>query len=400
MRRSILAAILLSALIVPACTGPDADVSGVSRRDSAGIAIVENTAPLWPGDSAWLVGAEPLVSIGAADGPDEYTFGSVWDLAVLEDGTIVVGDQLSRELSFFDRSGRFVWKVGGEGEGPGEFRSLLGVKRYRGDSILAFDYARARITVFGADGGYGRVIMNPFSRTDNYWLAGALPRGALVLTSPGRSMMPGPPGVRMDSTRVIVLESDGSVGDTVGAFGIGLKRVDERGFSHPLRFGLVGLFAMSDDQLVWGDAVAYEFRVHDPTGRPIRLVRRAHDQQPVTDETIDRLKRWYRDNVAMPGGEARLEQVLDAMEFAEVIPAYSQLHVDATGHVWVGRYHYSLSRPTEWDVFAPDGRWLATVHMPEQFQVKHIGTDRLVGVRAGAMGVEYVEVYGLRKAGW
>src|SRR5688572_2268538 len=107
--------------------GPDrgATTSQFVTRDSASVTIVENAAPIWT-DSAdvWRVQAEPAVTIGVVEGAPEYQLFRVRHALRLEDGAIVVADGGSREIRFYDSAGRHIRSIGGDGEGPGEFRVI------------------------------------------------------------------------------------------------------------------------------------------------------------------------------------------------------------------------------------------------------------------------------------
>src|SRR5680860_99377 len=64
--------------------------------------------------------------IGSVAGPEEYSFGQIQDLATRRDGSIFVVDLHPQSIRQFDHAGEFVRQIGREGEGPGEYRSLLG----------------------------------------------------------------------------------------------------------------------------------------------------------------------------------------------------------------------------------------------------------------------------------
>jgi len=105
-------------------------------RDSAGISIVESSAPEWAHGTGWTVEPTPVVSIGSADGAPECQLTNVSAVVELSDGRIVVADGGSMQLRTYTPDGRCVRAVGGRGRGPGEFSRVTVVSRYRGDSIL------------------------------------------------------------------------------------------------------------------------------------------------------------------------------------------------------------------------------------------------------------------------
>jgi hypothetical protein len=71
---------------------------------------------------------------------------------------IVVASAGSNELRFFSPDGEFLRQAGREGGGPGESRALWSVSRYRGDSLVAYDFQLRRVTVFTPEWGASRII--------------------------------------------------------------------------------------------------------------------------------------------------------------------------------------------------------------------------------------------------
>ncbi len=131
-------------------------------RDSAGVQIVESTAPAWAPEEAWTVSGEPTVHIGVIDGGEEYQFTTIAGVWRVPDGGFVVADVQSAQVRFFGAGGVFRGSFGRQGEGPGEFERMVIAYPYRGDSIAVWD-ARRRFYVFDRDGQLGRSM--PFSVT-------------------------------------------------------------------------------------------------------------------------------------------------------------------------------------------------------------------------------------------
>ncbi len=60
--------------------------------------------------------------LGSMDGPAEYLFGQVSGIAEDATGRIFVSDGFQNEVRVFDQHGEFLFTIGREGRGPGEFR--------------------------------------------------------------------------------------------------------------------------------------------------------------------------------------------------------------------------------------------------------------------------------------
>jgi len=69
--------------------------------------------------------ADPLLSVGMLDGPDEYHFGDINAGSLLADGSVVVSDPMNFRIQRFGSDGEHLWSRGREGEGPGEFESAV-----------------------------------------------------------------------------------------------------------------------------------------------------------------------------------------------------------------------------------------------------------------------------------
>ena len=94
--------------------------------------------------------AQQTLAIGLADGPEEYLFGQIADVATGPDGEIVVVDWPAHSVRVFDRDGRFVRHVGAEGDGPGEYRFPLRAA-ITDDGIIGICHRRG-VTLFEQDG--------------------------------------------------------------------------------------------------------------------------------------------------------------------------------------------------------------------------------------------------------
>jgi hypothetical protein len=103
-----------------------------------------------PGPEVWSLGPEPLLTIGRMDGDPAYVLSDVRDVGLFPDGRIVVADGGTQTLRLFDVDGAFLRRMGGAGQGPGEFAYLSGVGIAAPDTILAYDSRGLRSGIGGA----------------------------------------------------------------------------------------------------------------------------------------------------------------------------------------------------------------------------------------------------------
>ena len=86
-----------------------------------GVTIVKNSkAPLY---SENILRLEEELSIGEAEGRDEYVFSRVRDVEVDETGRIYALDSKEANVKVFDWDGNYIRTIGRKGQGPGEFQS-------------------------------------------------------------------------------------------------------------------------------------------------------------------------------------------------------------------------------------------------------------------------------------
>lgn len=97
---------------------------------------------------------ENELRIGSPDDP-EYSFGWFRSLVVGPDAHIYTLHPEEQVIREHDASGRLVRKIGGEGEGPGEFKSA-GAMGFLADTLWVFDYGAYRLSYF--DGSTGELI--------------------------------------------------------------------------------------------------------------------------------------------------------------------------------------------------------------------------------------------------
>lgn len=80
-------------------------------------------------------------------------FASISKVAVGDDNTIFVSDPQVRKIYLFDQNGDYMEYLGGEGEGPGEFRQIGTVSLLAPDTLHVVDWQMARITFFSKKQG-------------------------------------------------------------------------------------------------------------------------------------------------------------------------------------------------------------------------------------------------------
>ena len=413
----------LIVLSVAACTSgddPPSSTAASNTRDSAGIQIVENAAPRWSQGEGWQLSEEPLFIIHASDGSDENRLLDPTSIDVDSRGRIIIadGNQAGWDaILIYDSLGVFLNQAGREGQGPGEFGQLWWASTYRGDSIIGFDMSGDKLTVFDPDGRFARQLRMPMIQTQppergtlgfTAGIDAAYDDGSFLAYPRGRLDTSEGPGPAWRKHLLVRLQPEAESWDTLGRFEIGQvywsgSAEEQLWFSPYMRQAVAG------DRLYFVRGDAFEVRVHAGDGRLERIIRRAHESRPVTDELRVMLLEWALDR--MRSSPEVTEQFLVQMRqrfkdgrYAEVLPAVSDLLVGPDGSIWVEEYRWlvpnersPITDPSRWSVFDSTGVWLGNVETPPGFILRMVTERRALGFVIDELDVKEAHVYGLEQ---
>lgn len=379
---------------VTACDPPSRPPADPSR-DSAGIAIVANTAPLWSQGRGWVVGESALVEISAVGAPQTALR--------LSDGRIVVADGRAVGLRYFSADGRELYTVGGPEDGPGAIRSLYHLDLGVADTLVAFDLAQGKELFFDPNGAYAGAVTITRSLTpagsNGFVPKGLAPDGRYLLQRDEAPFpFPGEPGnLRADSTRLFWLARTGVLADSSGrlvageVFGFALTGARGERIVAPLARPMApALHVASGRDRVWiGDGGSWEVRGLGNTGEVERIIRLPLAIDPLTPALRDTFIARYRDQVRRAGGNALQQQfaagIADA-PFPDRFPAYGDILAGEDSTLWLLHVSQAEDAPTTWSVIDPDGRWLGEVTLPARFRPTAVGRGWILGIQGDAGG--------------
>ena len=88
--------------------------------------------------------------------PDSFSLSMVVDLDFMEDGKIIVLDNIARKVLLFDNRGNFLKQIGSEGSGPGEYMSPKYLAINQKNEIIVADASQFRLSIFNESGDFLR----------------------------------------------------------------------------------------------------------------------------------------------------------------------------------------------------------------------------------------------------
>ena len=347
--------------------------------------------------------AEPILSVGRLDGPDEYLFGTINAGARLPDGSVVVSDQENFRVQRFGAGGEHLWSRGRAGEGPGEFRSVQIVEGCASEeSIVVSGIRNARVYLYDWEGDLldeYRFLYNGLPLRDFV----CAPNGRLAFTS--NSLRMGEEEVEPGALhRVLLSLGFAEIGDTAAT--TLRERIPDRE-QRSLGAGIAMLgsiwnhdiaLAATDEGTWLGTSDDYEVELIGWTGSTIRRIRWEGPDLAVAREDVDRyrdaLEASYRDDDD-PDWRARFESHWDRESeiVSDEFPTYHKLMMGDDGMLWVHDYMRPGER-SEWLEFDEDGRWVRTLVLPARTGLLDIGPDWALVTTRDELGVQRVEVRG------
>lgn len=99
---------------------------------------------------------ELVRDLGTVDGDSAQMFHDISDVLWGAEGSVLVADRGTQEISIFDQRDRLTQRFGGPGDGPGEFQGVSHMYRTEADSIGIFDTWTRKLSYFDRDGTFGR----------------------------------------------------------------------------------------------------------------------------------------------------------------------------------------------------------------------------------------------------
>jgi len=346
---------------------------------------------------SWAIAPAPSTVVGEMDGDPMYLFQSVAGAGLMPDGRIVVADAGLSVIRVFDANGTFLSQLGGEGEGPGEFRGLRGVWIVPPDTIGAWDSSSVRITYFEAAGSLIRTVsLEPSTEARGVGsldlLVGTLADGSVAIGSLGFGS---PDGTGADRVSV---ERFGPGGDHLERLGetTGFIRVPfgDRS-SAPIPFSPYPRFAVRESTVYHTNGTAPRVDIWAAgSRRAIEFPPADHDPELAWATLASRLdeegSEFYRD-------------LLPEAPRSDSIPHLAGLLVDDAGLVWTKQYDPGTDAlwldsgrrvyGGTWWVAEASGDLVATADVPPTLAPLQIVGDRALGVTVDALGVERIQVH-------
>lgn len=319
----------------------------------------------------------------------------VASVAATSDGRIFVADGLAARITHLAPGGSILGTVGRRGGGPGEFDEPRTVQVLAADSLLVFDFARHRVTVFEPaelDVSHTAHLQVPPTATRPEWFARSRtgPMFVVAFTEYARADRPVAQGEdeTTGSRLVRAFHGDGSLRrDSILSGPRGRRLVARQGpiigsaGAHP--FGPHSPISLGpDDRLYVGTAATDTVRILTYTlaGERLEEISLPCASPSVTRDQLERIVREYDDFFHDAIRETAPERW----------PALRGVVADDEGRLWLTVGGMPADSGTVW-VVTHQGRIDLYLRIPPGARIEAVRDGRLYTVRSDELDVPRVE---------
>ena len=357
--------LFLSAFIMLASCGTQKTEWKGTIEKVNGVTVVKN--PKEPMYGVDVFSLEEELSIGEAEGREEYMFSQLIDVGVDGEENIYILDFLEAHIKVFNKSGEYLSTIGRRGQGPGEIQRPMNIYITPGNEILINDRGARYLHFITLGGRYIRSIYQgrlsrPKVDTQNNIVA----RQTIMNTN---------------EVRFVLKKFDSELNALFTIFS----------YERELSSGVLNLFAprcyweiSKDDTIIWGYADKYEFQIHDSDGRLIRKIIKVHNPVMITKEEK---QEWTESRYGEQGVPPDLK-----VSWKPHHNVFQFMNVDDEGRIFVQTYEKTTDGSDYYcDVFDSEGKYVAKIPLKTQPWVWKRG--KLYAIEEDEAGYQYVKRY-------
>lgn len=234
-----------------------------------GVTIVKNPKEPIYGEDVFSL--EEELSIGEAEGREEYMFSRIRSIAVDDTGRIYVLDWKEIHVKVFDQNGTFIRTIGKKGQGPGEFIMPLSILITNQNELVVNDF-RSRLAFFSLEGQFKKNIQMAKLRLSSVDIDS---EGNIV----GRAI------VREEENPRYELRKFDAELNYLHSLGFSPLPSASPGGFNPF-MGVMMSHIDNNDQVICGNPENYEIKIFDKEGNLKRKIIKEYDPVEITEEEI------------------------------------------------------------------------------------------------------------------
>jgi hypothetical protein len=321
-----------------------------------GVTVVKNPKEPMYGEEIFEI--EEELSIGVAEGAEEYMFQDAREVVADNSDRIFVSDFRSVHIRVFDKFGNYVTTIGRKGQGPGEFGQVTNIQITPRDELMVHDRFTRRSSFFSLDGKYLRTeqlkeiqaLMVKVNSKGNYFV---------------RTMDFDAPTYRA----AIELKLYGPDLSFIGM----IAKDKPWSAKVPFQPRMASKF-LSSNLIVCGFRESYEFQILDSGGNVIQRVSKDYVPVEISEE------------------EKEIRHLDQSNELPSHFPAFQDFSVDEEGRIYAQIYERQADRDKfYYDVFESNGKYICKVRL--NALPRYWKNRKMYTIEEDESGFQYVKRY-------
>jgi hypothetical protein len=281
---------------------------------------------------------EEELSIGEAEGREEYMFSEIVTIAVDDEERIYIADRKETHIKVFDKDGVYLITIGRKGQGPGEMQMPIHVQITSKNEVIVHDYMAQRLSFFSLDGKYLR--QKSTAKAINFIPIRMDSQGNLIVF-----VVLAPPPI--GGKELMIYDSNLEL--------LKIVTKEERGTRGIVDIGKSSFYCdvSTSDNIVWGDSKEYVLQILNQEGDLIKRIIKEHNPIEITAEDKERYEKQYAEPVKRGM----------RINFRSHFPAFSEISVDDEERIFVKTYERVEGKEDlfYFDVFESGGKYIAKV---------------------------------------
>jgi hypothetical protein len=316
---------------------------------------------------------EEDLSIGIAEGKEDYMFGEAICFNTDDEGNFYVSDMENLRIQKYNSQGEYLLTIGRKGQGPGEFQSLS-IPRFDKDSNLYIcDVTSRRISFFNKEGEFLKQIDMP-GLYENLHMNS---KGLMVANK--EEQIPSQNALTIFSTFELLNEKFSTLAelqkikreialpgkDLSSRFQIMANMINLMVFK-PQDF----LSLARNDFIYAGHPDEYEINIFSPEGKPVKRIIRDYEPVPVSQKDMqDFEEELSQEETFRNAPEDYRKKIFQLIKYPKYKPAYQSYTLIGSGlnqsfalmeNGWLALIvDYVKGEYTTFDLFDQEGRYIA-----------------------------------------
>ena len=321
-----------------------------------GVTVVKNPKEPMYGEEIFEI--EEELSIGVAEGAEEYMFQDAREVGIDNSDRIFVSDFRNVHIRVFDKFGKYVTTIGRKGQGPGEFGQVTNLQITPRNELIVHDRYTRRLSNFSLDGDY--------LRTERLK---EIQAGRVEVNFEGNYLIRTYDFEKGTLNAAVELKKYSPNLKFLGT----IAKDKYRNAQVPFQPWMAPKF-LSSNLIVCGFREPYEFQILDSEGNVTQRVSKDYIPVEISEE------------------EKEIRHLDQSNELPTHFPAFQDFSVDEEGRIYAQTYERQADGDKfYYDVFESDGKYICKVRLnalPQYWKNKKMYT-----IEEDESGFQYVKRY-------